>query len=88
VLVWQIKDLAQLLYSSEVAGIDARDRLRFWRAYWGDRRHGWSVKLLRRFICYKAWRYRRHNLKRSKARRPGTCPDKGTDFSTDLLPSK
>jgi heptose I phosphotransferase len=88
-LVWQIKDLAQLLYSSEVAGLDARDRLRFWRAYWGDRRHGWSVKLLRRFICYKAWRYRRHNLKRSKPRNAmgsSGCADR--DFSNGSLPSK
>lgn len=29
----RIKDLAQLLYSSRIAGIELRDRLAFWRAY-------------------------------------------------------
>jgi len=57
--VWQVKDLAQLLYSSEIVGVDARDRLRFWRAYRGP---SW----LRRLILWKWQRYRRHN---SKARR-------------------
>ena len=38
--VWQTKDLAQLLYSSEVPGIDASDRLLFWREYRGPDRHG------------------------------------------------
>src|SRR5437870_3130893 len=32
---WLVKDLAQLLYSSDVDGIEARDRLSFWRAYLG-----------------------------------------------------
>src|SRR5205823_7736057 len=39
---WQLKDLAQLLYSSEVTGVTARDRPRFWRSYAGPgRRRGW-----------------------------------------------
>src|SRR5262249_57605516 len=33
--LWQSKDLAQLLYSSDVTGVTARDRLRFWRPYLG-----------------------------------------------------
>ncbi len=32
---WQIKDLAQLLYSTDIEGIDDRDRLYFWRDYRG-----------------------------------------------------
>jgi heptose I phosphotransferase len=59
--LWQGKDLAQLLYSSEVAGVDARDRLRFWRAYIGkDGGTLWS-RLLRRIILLRWWNYRRHN---------------------------
>ncbi len=62
-LFWRVKDLAQLLYSSDVAGVDARDRLRFWRHYLRplNRRQArlltWSVRL-------KGWRYRDHNWKR------------------------
>lgn len=69
---WQVKDLAQLLYSSEVTGVTARDRVRFWKLY----REGWSAgsSLLRHFIRLK-WRlYRRHNQRRPSrpvARRPG-----------------
>jgi heptose I phosphotransferase len=61
-LWWKVKDLAQLLYSSEIAGVNARDRLAFWRAYAGKRR---SRSLIARLIR-KKWRlYRRHNLKKN-----------------------
>jgi hypothetical protein len=30
---WQAKDLGQLLFSADVTGVTARDRLRFWRFY-------------------------------------------------------
>jgi hypothetical protein len=62
--LWQVKDLAQLLYSSEVAGIDTRDRLRFWRAYLGAGRSSWPGRWLRRGVLFKWRRYRRHNKKR------------------------
>jgi len=61
--LWQVKDLAQLLYSSEIKGIDARDRVRFWRAYWGANRHGRLPRLMKSWVLYKWRRYRRHNLK-------------------------
>jgi heptose I phosphotransferase len=57
---WQVKDLAQLLYSSQVVGVTARDRLRFWRAYGGT---GWLAAAVR----LKAARYDRHNRKRRAA---------------------
>ena len=58
---WQIKDLAQLLYSSAVAGVTPRDRLRFWHAYAKSRRPGLVARLVRWAIVLKAGRYRRHN---------------------------
>jgi heptose I phosphotransferase len=58
---WQAKDLGQLLYASELAGVDARDRLRFWRAYKGkQRRRGWAP-WLRRAVIFRWQRYRGHN---------------------------
>ncbi len=63
---WQAKDLGQLLYSSELPGIDARDRLRFWRLYLGDEYRS-GARWLRRLILAKWWSYRRHN--RDKQRR-------------------
>lgn len=65
--LWRVKDLAQLLYSSDVAGVDARDRLRFWRAYLGPARHAPSGRWLRRGIEAKAERYRQHNAKRRRS---------------------
>jgi heptose I phosphotransferase len=62
---WQIKDLAQLLYSAEIAGIDARDRWRFWRAYLGPRRHDRGANFLHRCVLFKWRRYQRHNAKRN-----------------------
>jgi heptose I phosphotransferase len=61
--IWQVKDLAQLLYSSDVEGVDARDRLWFWRAYLGPgtrNRDSW----VRRWVVYKWRRYARHNERR------------------------
>jgi hypothetical protein len=61
--VWQAKDLGQLLFSSEVAGVNDVDRRRFWRAYAGRASHSWSASLWRWWILFKARRYRRHNLR-------------------------
>lgn len=66
---WITKDLGQLLYSSDVAGVDARDRLRFWRAYLGPARRTWFGRLLRRIILQRGHRYQDHN---NKARSQGS----------------
>ncbi|MDR3632616.1 MAG: lipopolysaccharide kinase InaA family protein [Isosphaeraceae bacterium] len=58
---WRWKDLGQLLYSTHgVAGIDDRDRVRFWTLYrrkLGLRRPRWH----RRMVRLKAARYLAHN---------------------------
>jgi heptose I phosphotransferase len=58
---WRRKDLGQLLFSTYgVAGIDDRDRLRFWKCYrrrLAVRRPHWQARL----IVLKAARYRAHN---------------------------
>jgi len=59
---WQAKDLAQLLYSSEVPGVTARDRVRFWKIY-RDLTKGtptWIHSLIR----WKWQLYRRHHYRR------------------------
>lgn len=61
---WLSKDLGQLLYSTDIAGIDARDRLRFWRAYMGPARRTFLGRLLRRIVLMRGRRYRNHNQKR------------------------
>jgi len=65
--IWQTKDLAQLLYSSELPGVDARDRLSFWRAYRGPGPRRAADRWLRSWVLFKWGRYRRHNARR-KAR--------------------
>ena len=65
--IWQVKDLGQLLYSSEIPGVVARDRLRFWRAYLGGTgRHGLGQRWLRWFVLFKWRRYRRHNARKQR----------------------
>lgn len=58
---FRVKDLAQLLFSSEVTGVTARDRLRFWKLYRAGGRGSWLTPLIR----VKWWQYRRHNRRRS-----------------------
>ncbi|HYH41260.1 MAG TPA: lipopolysaccharide kinase InaA family protein, partial [Burkholderiales bacterium] len=60
---WISKDLGQLMFSSDVEGIDTRDRVRFWRAYLGSDRRSLSGGWLRRLVLLRARRYRRHNTK-------------------------
>jgi heptose I phosphotransferase len=63
---WQAKDLGQLLYSSELSKITARDRLRFWRCYLGDGRRGRWAPCLRRLVLLKWRRYRQHNQNKQR----------------------
>ena len=65
--VWQVKDLAQLAYSTEIDGINTRDRLRFWRYYMGAARRGWPGSWMRSAILVKWRRYQRHNAKRRRS---------------------
>jgi hypothetical protein len=66
---WRVKDLAQLLYSSDLPGIDARDRLRFWRNYLapGPRLSGkaYGAGWLAWLVRFKEQQYHRHNAKRA-----------------------
>jgi heptose I phosphotransferase len=60
---WLIKDLAQLLYSSDIDGIELRDRLRFWSAYRKEARLRSETALFRALVVWKYRRYRRHNTR-------------------------
>ena len=61
---WQAKDLAQLLYSSDVPGVTARDRVRFWRAYCAADPVGWTAAWLQWCARFKSWNYHRRRLRR------------------------
>ncbi|MBM4069565.1 MAG: lipopolysaccharide kinase [Planctomycetes bacterium] len=62
--IWRVKDLAQLLFSSDLEGIEARDRLRFWRTYLGAARRSFWGRWLAWTIRVKAFFYQRHNDKK------------------------
>jgi heptose I phosphotransferase len=61
---WRLKDLAQLLYSSDIAGVTARDRLRFARRYAGRQRRSLGWRLTRWAVGVRWQNYRRHNAAR------------------------
>jgi hypothetical protein len=65
---WRLKDLAQLLYSSDVVGVTARDRLRFARLYAGESRRSLRWRFLRWVIGVRWRNYRRHNQSRKQNR--------------------
>ncbi len=60
---WQIKDLAQLLFSSDVKGVNTRDRLAFWRDYRGIGPWREAQAWLRAAVLFKWRRYCRHNAR-------------------------
>jgi hypothetical protein len=65
---WRWKDLGQLLFSTYgVAGIDDRDRWRFWHCYRRLVRVPWA-HWQARIVRLRAARYRRHNRKRRQPR--------------------
>jgi heptose I phosphotransferase len=72
------KDLGQLLYSSDLTGVTARDRVRFWRQYvCGECLSGFQRRLLRWIIRYKAWVYHRNHrrkLLRARLKTETACP--------------
>jgi heptose I phosphotransferase len=69
---WQLKDLGQLLYSSDISGIDDRDRLRFLHLYLDCRKLDRVGRRLRQRVLNKAARYHRHN---DKCAKPKTGPE-------------
>ncbi len=73
--LWQLKDLAQLLYSSEIDGVDLRDQVAFWKNYRGAGMHGGVWRWLRWLVVLKWRRYRAHNqrrkLRESRKETPG-----------------
>jgi len=67
---WQVKDLAQLLYSSEVEGVTARDRVRFWKLYrGGDWARGAPADWLVPAVRWKYRLYKRHARRRKTVER-------------------
>jgi heptose I phosphotransferase len=68
---WLAKDLAQLWYSSEIAGVEARDRVAFWRAYRKAHPAVARARWLTALIRAKAWSYRRHSTRGGRRSRPG-----------------
>lgn len=68
---WRVKDLAQLLYSSDLPGISMSDRLRFFKHYLRAPRLDRPARRLLRHIERKAAGYLRHNEHSSAA--PGTA---------------
>ncbi len=63
------KDLAQLLYSSDVQGVTARDRLRFWKTYLAADPLGWFAPAVRWCVRVQAWNYHRR-ARRKLQKRP------------------
>jgi heptose I phosphotransferase len=63
---WRAKDLGQLLYSADVDGVTARDRLRFWRDYHSLAPFRRPSPWLRRIAQVRADRYRDLNRERKQ----------------------
>lgn len=59
---WRAKDLGQLLYSSDVAGVTPRDRARFWRLY--RRGSPALASVIRKIALVRADNHRGHNERR------------------------
>ena len=60
---WRVKDLAQLLFSSDLPGITRTDRLRFFLRYLPIGRLDTAARRVLARVTAKAERYRRHNEK-------------------------
>ena len=68
---WQAKDIAQLLYSSDVPGITARDRVRFWKLYSSQWPKRAPTDWLHPLIKWK-WRFYQRLARRRKTIAPVT----------------
>jgi len=66
-LWWQGKDLAQLLFSSDVPGVTPRDRVRFWKLYRQDWDGSGPPRWLHWLVLWKWNLYRRHNKRKRSA---------------------
>lgn len=73
---WQVKDLAQLLYSSYIAGVTNRDRLRFLHQYLNCRKLDTAGRRLLLAVQAKAAKYLRHNAKRMTTHEDRAVPRK------------
>jgi hypothetical protein len=71
---WLAKDLGQLWYSSEVAGVSGRDRVCFWRAYRKANPQAQDSRWLRALIAWKMWSYRRHSRRGGRRSLPQVAP--------------
>jgi lipopolysaccharide kinase (Kdo/WaaP) family protein len=68
---WQAKDLAQLLFSSDMPEVDRDDRMAFWRQYWDNRHGSFRARCLSLMIRIKNGLYHRHNRKKQRRRSAG-----------------
>jgi heptose I phosphotransferase len=66
--LWQMKDLAQLLYSAAIPGLSVRDQVYFWQQYCGTSPGQGAGRWLRRGILIKCQRYRYHNARHRAAK--------------------
>jgi heptose I phosphotransferase len=67
-LWWRAKDLAQLLYSSDVPGVTRLDRLHFWRTYLAADALGWAAPWLKAAVRFKSWNNRRRRRRKERKR--------------------
>jgi Lipopolysaccharide kinase (Kdo/WaaP) family len=70
---WRAKDLGQLFYSSDVQGVTAHDRLRFWRFYHAIAPIRQPTRWLWRLVGMRARRYHEYNAARKASRPPNSA---------------
>ncbi len=75
---WLAKDLGQLWYSSEVAGVTGRDRAIFWHAYRRANARAQTSRWFRWLVSLKAWGYRRHSRRGGRRSLPQRASVRGS----------
>jgi heptose I phosphotransferase len=63
---WRAKDLAQLLYSSDIPGLTWDDRLHFWHVYSEGSSGGLNSCFVRWAVRVRAWAYSRRHARRER----------------------